>query len=795
MQNLKPFQGWRLTFFEAIVFAIFVLFGVQLFVYQVVDNETFQIAADGNRLSELPISAPRGTIVDRYNRPLALNVPAYNITIVPAELPSSEAETLEIYNRISALTGVPPTDAVAIGSTADTQRSIESYVDEVVGIFPYRPVVVAQDVPREAAMQILEEIYTLPGVGVETPSVREYPTGAATSQIIGYMGPIPAEQQLELIELGYNPAYDRTGYSGLEYSMETILMGQRGRQVTEVDVAGRPIELLVNDPPVAGYNVRTTIDTELQLAAEEALRNRISELNATEGYIRSETGVVIAMNPQTGEILALVSYPSYDNARFARNIDVQYYLQVANDPLLPLVNHATQSIYPPGSIWKMVTALGVLQEDVIDPRTTLYDGGDLILPNRYAPNDVSASQRFVCWLRSGHQNINLFGAIAQSCDVYFYQVGGGNPDIPANTLREGGLGITDLYRYATALGIGSRLGIELPFENTGVMPDPDWKRRLHGENWSTGDTYNAAFGQGYVNVTPLQQLAFVAAIANGGRMIQPTVVRDISDINGDIVQSFEPEIIRDLNLELTDPAEPIRLLMFEDMIMRGANSLACMCESQSDSYSPSRCNPETYTSQVDINSDPNLNEWRTYNVSVPDNYTFSDNICQPLRFNPNYAPPFISSENFAIAQEGMRLTVQIGTATTAALPYVNVAGKTGTAEYCDEIANQRGLCVPGLWPSHAWFTSYAPYENPEIAIITFIYNGGEGSAVALPVAVETMEAYFRLRNQRQDAGILDLTLDNLPADENIVSTPVTIPLETPTSAPQSTVELTPVNAP
>lgn len=748
MQRLMPFQGWRLTFFQGIMIAVFLVFGVRMYQLQVVEYETFQAAANENRLSELPLPAPRGVMLDRYNRPLAINVPAFNVTVIPAALPTNQDEVLRIYNRLSALTGVPPTRAIALASGRNV-RSIEELVAEGEGIAPYRPVVIAQDIPQRAAMQLLEEAYSLPGVGIDVPSVRHYPTGALTSQIVGYMGRISPERELELLALGYNPAYDRVGYAGLEYSMESILAGRRGRVVNEVDVAGRPLREVERDEPVPGQSLRLTIDTELQQAAENALRNRISLINANAGRIVSETGSVVAMNPQTGEILALVSYPSYDNSRFERSIDVEYYLDVAADPLTPLVNHVTQSVYPPGSVWKIITALGVIEEDVIDPRSFLNDPGDLVLPNRYAPNDIAAGQRFVCWLRTGHGNLDMIGAIAQSCDVYFYQVGGGNPELSPQLLRPNGLGINDLFRYATAVGIGSQLGIELPFENASRMPEPDWKRRLYGENWSTGDTYNAAFGQGYVNVTPLQLINAVAAVANGGTLYRPTVIRERLDDQGQVVRSFEPDVLRHLNIENLAPEEPIRLLLLEDMIMRGPNSLACTCEPTSQFYNPVRCNPATYTSQVDINPDAFIEEWRTYTVSVPENYDFSGNYCSPLRFDPDYRPPFVSSETIEIVQQGMRLAVTNGTAQSANLSYIEVAGKTGTAEYCDEIARPLGLCRPGNWPAHAWFTAYAPMDNPEILIIAFVYNGGEGSAVALPVVMETMEAYLRLQAQRQ----------------------------------------------
>lgn len=774
MQRSNPFQGWRLMTFYGLIIGVFVIFSVRMFQLQIVDQPLFQAAADENRLSELPLASPRGTIRDRNDVLLALNVPAYNVTIVPAELPDSEEATLAIYNRVSALTGVPPTRTVA-QTAGITIRSIEERVIEGEGIAPYRPVQIATDIPLEAAMQLLEEAVDLPGVAIDVRSVRSYPTGALTSQVIGYMGPISPERQLELLALGYNPAFDRIGYAGLEFSEEAILSGTRGRVVDEVDVAGRPLREVERVEPIPGVSLRLGIDTELQEAAENAIRNRISLLNATEGRIVSETGSVIALDPRTGEVLALVSYPSYDNSRFARSIDAEYYLDLAADPLTPLVNHVTQSVYPPGSVWKVLSGLAVLQEEVIDPLSLLNDPGDLILPNRYAPNDEAAGQRFVCWNRNGHGNLNMLGALAQSCDVYFYQVGGGNPEVSPSVLRPEGLGPIDLFRYATAHGIGSQLFIELPFENASRMPDPDWKRRLYGENWSTGDTYNAVFGQGYVNVTPLQLINSVAAIANGGILYRPTVIREEFDVEGNLLTPFTPDVLRHINLDRVQPGENIRLMYLEDMIMRGPSSLACTCEPTSEFFNGARCTPETYTGQVDVNADPFIEDWRTYDVYVPDNYNFADNYCSPLRFDADYRPPFATMENISLIQEGMRLTVTDGTGQAADLPYVAVGGKTGTAEYCDEIAGPLGLCRPGNWPAHAWFTAYAPYEAPEIIVLAFVYNGGEGSAVALPIVVETLEAYFRLQNERRDAISTEIAPPGAPVGGVLPTPPPTIP--------------------
>jgi penicillin-binding protein 2 len=314
-------------------------------------------------------------------------------------------------------------------------------------------------------------------------------------------------------------------------------------------------------------------------------------------------------------------------------------------------------------------------------------------------------------------------------------------------LRDGGLGINNLFRYATALGIGTRLGIELPGEIPGRMPDPDWKRRSAGENWSTGDTYNAAFGQGFLNVTPLQLTVSVQGLI-AGVVYQPTLIKAMLDESGAVIDEAEPIVARTLNLDRPNPDGTLTLWLVEDMIMKGESSLACTCETTSPFYNAVRCNASVYRNTVDVNPDPFIDDLRPYQVHVPRNYRFNNRYCDPNRFNINYVPAFLSDESMDIVRRGMRETLLTGTAQTAAIEGVTVAGKTGTAEYCDNIAWPLGLCEQGNWPAHAWFTAYAPYENPEILVVSMIYNGEEGSKHALPVVREVMQAYFDLKEQR-----------------------------------------------
>jgi len=367
------------------------------------------------------------------------------------------------------------------------------------------------------------------------------------------------------------------------------------------------------------------------------------------------------MNPQTGEILAMVSTPTYENNRLARFIPEYYYRQLEADPAHPLINHAIQSPFPPGSTFKLVTAIGALNEGVVTPTEQIFDPGTITIANRYFPNDPGRAKEFFCWLREGHGQVDMLRGISVSCNVYFYMVGGGYP----GEVEGDGLGIDRIGIYARALGYGSVLGIDLPGEHAGLIPSPDWKRITLGESWSTGDTYNAATGQGFVLATPLQVLTSVATLANGGRVMWPHVVSDVLDGEGNVVEHYEPRVLWDISDGVITPGTP----------------------------------------DVDVQ-------------------------------------PWV----IQLVQQGMRLVVTEGTAADyAQLENISSAGKTGTGEFCDAQALARDLCIPGRWPTHAWYAAYAPFEDPEIAVIAFVYNGGEGAVTSGPIVRQVLEAYFALK--------------------------------------------------
>ncbi len=667
-------------YYGALIAAIAVLVA-RLLDLQFIRHDVFAEQAVENRVTLVSDPAPRGVIYDRRGVLLARNVPAFTVTITPANLPDNAAQVEKIYNRLAELLQMPLT---VPGSTPKAPcapgRGIRDLVDEGAGFAPYVPVKIQCDVDKDVALVIREEAADMPGVTVIVEPVRDYPTGMLTTDLVGYMAPIPDPQSAPLTYAyyttrGFLPGRDRIGVAGVEASLQDTLAGQNGSQLIEEDVAGLALRVIgVQTETVPGLNVQLTLDVRLQAAAEAALRARMKLYNDYSGEIRTTSGVAIVMNPNTGEILAMVSWPSYDNRRFARNIDYDYYAQLAGDPdrgiptdpQYPLLNHAVNILYPPGSVFKIVTATGVLEEKVIDPRRKINDPGKITIRNSYFPADPGKAKDFVCWNSAGHGQVDFVRGIAESCNVYFYKIGGGyEPD------GIQGLGPDNLIKWMELFGFGQPTGVELPGELAGFLPTRTWKRITWGENWSTGDTYNAVIGQGYVHATPLQMLNAYNVIINGGQLLKPTLVDKILDGEGNVVTDPRPVVIRDLPIS----PETLRLI---------------------------RAGLRQAVTETEGTLSGDINVFGEVGVPVVD------------------------------------------------VPGVNVAGKTGTAEYCDRIAWEKNLCVYGQWPAHAWTVLYAPYENPEVSVIVFVYNGREGSRIAAPIASTILRAYFQLKES--DAG-------------------------------------------
>ncbi len=672
-------ENWRLMAFFGFVALVFAIFGLRLFYLQVLEHDNWLSQAEANRTETISLAPQRGVIYDRNGVVLARNVASYNIVVIPAELPADEGEIQEIIYALADITDQP----VHLGSIDDplipcgTDLGVAEMIAVQTSFSPYDPVAIQCNVSRELALAVKEHAVDWPGVEVVVEPVREYPTGSITAAIIGYLGPIPAAQEADLRAEGFVPNRDKVGYGGLELYFDELLRGTPGRRVVEIDSGGQVLRDI--EPPVeaiAGENIVLTIDARLQAAASAIIEE---ELGLWNEYFRDlprshmTSGVIIAMNPQTGELLAMVSWPTFENNRMTRLIPAYYYEQLLADATKPLVNHAAGAALPAGSVFKIVTAVGGLNEGIVTPEQIVQTPGSITVNQRFYEGEAGQNREFVDWNRAGFGQLNFYGGMANSSNVYFYKVGGGyEGEIPE------GLGICRLGTYARAMGYGEALGVELPYEVDGLVPDPTWKRLNQGENWSTGDTYITSVGQGYILASPLQVLVSAATIANDGAQMRPTLLRQIVDGEGNIIQDFEP----DLRWDIT-----------KDAII------------------------EQYENPQGIGA------------------------CRPTGEMTTVDPSVIQA-----VQQGMREAVTYGTlAERFANLTVAAAGKTGTAEYCDEVAAANNRCQYGAWPSHAWSVAYAPYDDPELAVVAFVYNGSEGSSVGGPILNRVIQAYFELK--------------------------------------------------
>ena len=666
----------RSNIFRIAVLVIFTILATQLWNLQIVQGETYSKLADANRFRLIQVPASRGVMYDRQGELLVRNRPVYNVTIIPAYLPTDDTAQAKLFARLSELLALPITTQVepTLGLNngyfeaithhqynrqlrqqvinprsrqfAKSPQGIRDAVGQNRVFAPFLGVTVATDIDPLIASKIEEERLDLPGVFVDVSPARDYLYGAWTGHLLGYTGPIPAERFNQYEVKGYELT-DVVGVAGLEAQYEDWLRGIKGLESIEVDVTGRKVRTVSQSIKARpGHNLRLTLDIGLQQAVTKALQEEMDQ-------VASKQGVAIAMNPQTGEILAMVSLPSFDNNLFARGITQRELSLLSEDRWTPLVNHAIAGLYPPGSTFKIVPAAGALQERTVFPETIFHDEGVLYLPNKFEPDNPDLAQPFYCWLRTGHGDVNMISALAYSCDVYFYQVGGGYEPSGYE-----GLGLERLVKYADMFGMGQPTGLDLPGELSGLVPTKKWKRINYAETWLTGDTYNMSIGQGFVLVTPLQMVNAMAAIANGGTLYRPFLVKEILDADGNVVQVNQPEVLRRLEVEP----------QFIQLIQQGLRAVV---------------------------------EW----------------------------PQGTAHEYFDV-------------------PGVMVSGKTGTAEYCDEYPQ----CLDRdgrVKTSHAWFAAYAPSNNPEIAIVAFIYGGGEGSQVAVPVANKIFRYYFGIKDETE----------------------------------------------
>jgi penicillin-binding protein 2 len=500
-QEMRPIV--RFVAFGIIVVLASSLLLVRLFSLQVSSSAEYAALADANRTILQAIPSTRGLIYDRNGKPLVTNVASYSVKIRPADLPDSRRD--QVVAALATLLGKDPTDInVAIDSNPGSR---------------YDLVRVATDVNSSVADIIAESGQDLPGVEVDIETRREYVEGPLFSQILGYTGPISSNELTTLTDQGYLPD-DLVGRAGVEATYESQLRGQYGLETVERDASGQKLQVLTtNKEAVPGDSLRLSIDTHIQQLAEKAFEWGMQRAGLKRGGF-------IVMNPQTGEILAMVTLPTYDDNLFSQGISNKDYQAYLSNPNKPLLNHMVANQYPPGSTYKMITAIAALADKRITTSMRIHTAGYLTL----------GGMRFVDWNHLGFGMCNLTCGFEHSSDTFFYQ---------AAAL----VGIDRLSYWAHQFGLGAPTGIDLPNEAAGIIPSNEWKLQTLGEPIYPGDVYHAGIGQGYDTVTPLQLLNAYAAVINGGTLYQPRVVDDVVGPDGQVVQAFTPQVTRKIKVD------------------------------------------------------------------------------------------------------------------------------------------------------------------------------------------------------------------------------------------------------
>jgi penicillin-binding protein 2 len=574
----------------------------RLWYLQIYRGDDYAKLAEINRIRIQEIAAPRGNILDRNGQPIIINRPRFNV----------------VWSREDA----PNPDEVMKDLSKILQEDISVLLDRVRAASEnprYMPTRLKEDIDWETLVAIENKQMSLPGVSIEVIPSRDYLYGDFASHLVGYLG---ETNQAELKESRY-AAYksgDQIGKQGVEKIFEEFLKGEKGRNYLEVDVHGFEQRQIKLQDPSQGNDLHLTLDIELQRAAEEAMVDK--------------AGAVVVMDVHTGNLLALVSTPPLHLEEFIGGISSKSWNKLLNDPLHPLLNKTIQGQYPPGSVFKIITALAAISEKVVTPDTTFFCGGSLQFGNR----------RYGCWKRGGHGTVDFKRALVESCDVYFYSVGQR-------------LGVDGIAKYANSLGLGKKTGIDLEHEKGGIIPSKAWKQKRYKEKWHDGETLSVAIGQGYVSTTPLQICRMTAAVVNGGTLYRPQLVHRVTAPDGKTLKTFAP--------------------VDEGRVLGSASALTLI---------------------------------RDTLVGV---------VHSPA-----------------------------GTAKVVALPDILIGGKTGTAQVVrlSHVAGMAEKSIPYKYRDHAWFTSYAPAEKPEIAVTVLVEHGQHGGSAAGPVAKAVFKRYFELKN-------------------------------------------------
>ena len=584
------------------VVLLFLLIIISRFWYlQINLGEHYRALAENNRVRIRSVPPPRGHIFDRHGREIVTNRPSFNVALI-------REDSFDIDDVLKRLSVVLDEDLEVLWER----------IRKGAGTPRHFPITLKEDVDWQTLAYLENNKYKFSGIRIEVQPVRVYHYGDLGANVIGYIGSI-SQKELDADEDKVYEGGDLVGKRGLERIREPDLRGEKGSSSTEVNASGFEQQQLKHEDPLPGRDITLTIDVDLQQAAEQYLA------------ISDKAGAVVAMEVDSGRVLAAVSAPTIHLEDFIGGISRKNWNALLENPRNPLLNKPVQGVYPPGSTYKIVTALAGLAEGVITEHTTFYCPGHYYFGRRL----------YRCWKHSGHGTVDVRRAITESCDVFFYQTGQR-------------LGVDRLAAYAKKLGLGARSGIELEHEKGGIVPSKDWKRKRFKEKWHEGETLSVAIGQGFNNMTPLQICLMTMAVANGGKIYKPQIVESVKTTDGEIIEQLTPELLSEL----------------------------------------------------------------------------SDREKQYL--------PILEDGLYGVVQ-GKR-----GTARNVRIEGLTVAGKTGTAQVV-RLAQYKGLKeqdIPYKFRDHAWFTCYAPADNPKIAVTVLVEHGLHGGSGAGPIARVVLKKYF-----------------------------------------------------
>ena len=513
----SSFENKTANWFFIFLSITFILIGGRIFYLQIVGGSEYRALAERNRQRIIPIAAERGLIYDRNGINLTANIPSFSIAVVPQDLPRQESKRAPLIKKLAELSG-------------QGEDYIRQIMQEYIA-YSYESIVVEENIDYDTALKMLISATDLPGIQIQRGSGRHYEnyitdTASATStpyslsHIIGYVGKLNQAELTDLYQKKYYPS-DSIGKTGVEKTYETALRGTFGRKRIEVNATGKEQSVLAEEAPIHGQHVKLAIDLEMQKMLEKIISN---SLKAS----KKDRASGIVMNPNNGEILAMVSLPAFDNNDFSGGISTERYKIYTEDENKPLFNRAIGGSYPSGSSIKPAIAASALQEGIITASTSFLSTGGLWVSKWFFPD----------WQAGGHGVTNVRKALASSVNTFFYYIGGGYKNFI-------GLGPDKLKMWLEKFGFSRLSGIDLPGENDGFLPSPEWKQNTKNEQWYIGDTYNFSIGQGDVLVTPLQIASMTSVIANGGTLYRPKILKSI--VRSDYLEEIgvEKEIIRE----------------------------------------------------------------------------------------------------------------------------------------------------------------------------------------------------------------------------------------------------------